>query len=493
LRRLISLFFIFVLIPGICNAATIYLDIAATGCAGGGQANTNYNPATRSCASGSAKVFAGNYPYEAGKALGDGDTLYIRAGEYYENVTGKPGYAWYWGSMYISASNVTITPYNNEVVWLKGGVSSTTPANYPNNALAFYGNNIVINGLYIYGGTIFMGTNNIMQNCDLSGGWDHQDPIWNTAQPDSVWPNVIRFYGSVNAVVYSCRLHDNVRPPSGGNEGNMALIMHDEDDNTTVENCEFYNPTAGGDWSYLKYQSGYNGSTFKGTGTHATYRYNVFRGSGGGIDLVAGKPDAPNPVQKEIFYQNIFINCKAGFLDTFVQSGTLFAYIYNNVFYNVPYALYNWASMDVYNFFNNIVYNSINGDYNFAFDSPVSQLVSYINYNDYYTVSGVTAKWYLNGTYSSLSAWQSYTAGQGYAKDANSLNSNPNFTNASGTFSQASDFRRTSYPANGRGGSWYSVMGAYISGNEIIGVNTGALPPPPSSKRPNPPTNLRVI
>ena len=57
----------------------------------------------------------------------------------------------------------------------------------------------------------------------------------------------------------------------------------------------------------------------------------------------------------------------------------------------------------------------------------------------------------------------------GEPKDTHSVDTNPNLVNTSGTFSQPDDFKRTIYLVNGRGGVWPSVMGAYITGNEIIG------------------------
>lgn len=464
MKKLISLL-LFLLIPGICNAATVYLDIAATGCTGGGQANTNYYPATRSCGSGSAKVYAGNYPYEAGKALSDGDTLYIRTGEYYENVTGKAGYNWFWGSMYISASNVTIKPYNNEIVWIKGGVSRTSVAAHPNNALAFYGSNIVIDDLYVYGGIIFMGTNNIMQNCDLSGGWDHQSGIGSDA-----WYDIIRFYGSTNAIVRNCAIHDNNNHGTATANENKACIMHDQDQNTIVENCNFYNPVAG--WIYAKYQS------TLGT-IHATYRYNWF-GVSNSAPFTGGSAYHGKQL---IVYQNVFIeNSSNPYFYRWGMDNQNFI-IYNNTFYNVGASAYSWNGVSgAYNFFNNIIYANSGTKYALDFNECTDTLAGiYSDYNDIYATGSASIQWRFNyQNWQSLSAWQS---GNGYNYDSHSVSSNPNFLNASGSFSQPSDFKRTSYPQGGRGGSWPSVMGAYITGNEIIGSLTG--------KRPSPPPNLQ--
>jgi hypothetical protein len=456
---------ILLLVPVTGFAEDVYLDISATECTGGGAVDTNYDPSTRSCGSGASRVYAGNYPYEASQSLRNGDTLYIREGTYYENVTGKLGYMWMIGALRLSASNLTVQAYKGETVLISGGSSTTDTSGHTNVAVTIAGSNITVDGIDVFGNISFGGANNTLENCDLSGGWDHQ-ANW-TCGSDCAWPNVIRFEGSVNAHVYNCEIHDTIKPPGGGNTGNMSMITHEKDDNTLIENCYFHNPCSGCGHTQLKYEMGYDDPTHHGTGTHATYRYNVFEGPGGEINLVAGIPNNGDAVQKEYFYQNVFINSGANFTAVFVPSGTLFAYIYNNTFYNAPSMLWSWVSDDVYNCFNNITYNTVSGHYNLYLESAISTITSYINYNDYY---GTSATWLVNSRHTSLSAWQTYSAGQGWAKDVYSITSSPGFLNASGTFSEASDFKRSSYPTNGRGGSWPSVMGAYITGNETIGT-----------------------
>jgi hypothetical protein len=463
LRKTIITLILF-LVPLDGFATDVYLDVSATGCAGGGAVNTNYDPSTRSCGGGSSRVYAGNYPYEASQSLSNGDTLYIREGTYYENVTGKPGYMWQIGAIYLyPVSNVTVKPYNHEIVWISGGASLVDTSQHTNVAITIAGSNNTVDELKVFGNIIFGGRNNTVKNCDLSGGWDHQAG-WNCGS-DCAWPNVIRFVGSIQAKVQNCKIHDTIKPPGGGNSGNMSMVMHELDDATIVENSEFYNACSGCGHAFLKYQTGYNRHPFHGTGTHATYRYDVFWGPGGGIDLVAGKPDAPNHLQNEVFYQNIWIGAKAGFHTSYVASGNYFAYIYNNVFYNTPNALSNWLGLDVYNWFNNIIYDDASGNHNANFETPINPMDSFVDYNNFYN-HGVGYSW-INGptSYSSLSAWSVATG-----KDTHSVNTNPNFINASRNFNKASDFKRTSYPANGRGGSWPSVMGAYITGNETIGT-----------------------
>ena len=458
------------------SAADVYLDISATGCTGGGNVNTNYNPATKSCGNGSDKVYAGNYPFEAGRSLNDGDTLYIRAGEYWEDVTGKPGYGWQMGSLALSGKNhILVQNYNSEVVWMKCGDTKTDPGVCPNNAVSMGGSYQTLDISYIYGNIMLSGTNNTVQNCDISGGFDHQSS-WNPGQPDAAWPNVIRFKSSINALIKNCYIHDNVRPPDGGNGCNMALFMHEEDQNTIVENCKFENGV--GDAVCLKYQ--YNWQAWQGkygqgpAGTHATYRYNVIGANTTGIDGSYGYSNKDSYI-----YQNIFISPSSANLNPNGMDGKFF--IYNNDFYNTGADLNRWqaGSAAAIQAFNNIMYHDTPSQYNIYFQALVMDF--YTDYNDFYA-SGTTAKFFngsLRGTM--LGAWQTFMSGTG--QDQNSINTNPNFLNASGNFNLTTDFKRSLYSMNGRGGSWPSVMGAYITGSETIGLTSGTTPDttPPSA------------
>ncbi|MEK9154448.1 MAG: fibronectin type III domain-containing protein, partial [Patescibacteria group bacterium] len=461
---------IFVISSDIAKAATIFLDNAATvtsNCA-------TYDPAARSCGSGTSRVYTD--VYAASQALANGDTLYIRAGEYWSDVTpygGGTGASWWMGSLNIdNSSNILIKNYNNEYVLIKGGSSKTIPQYHPNNAIFLAGTNNTIDGISTFGGFVFGGSDNTLKNCDLSGGWDHQGP-WGTT--DAAWPNVIRLINSRNALIQNCKLHDNAQS-AGGSFGNLALVMHEKDENTIFENNKFYNPIRG--WVHPKYQS-QNGTI------QATYRYNEFVASASG-----GFEGAALNYGKIIkIYQNVFRGASADRYFFYQNMDPLTFQIYNNVFFNVGRPLYSWSTAALYahNFFNNIIYNNVNGNYNISFDG--SSFVHYSDYNNFYTPSGITASWWHNyGTRATtLSGWQSYSG-----LDLNSVNTNPNFINSSGSFSSSADFKRSSYSSNGRGGSWPSVMGAYITGNECIGLlsTCSGIPPPPPP--PPPPADTQA-
>jgi len=103
------------------------------------------------------------------------------------------------------------------------------------------------------------------------------------------------------------------------------------------------------------------------------------------------------------------------------------------------YALYNNANTNTRDFRNNILYNArsggATGEHYAVSISGTTGLT--IDYNDYYAPNTGGVLGYLSTDITTLSDWKTATG-----QDANSLNTNPNLTNAGGT--TASDYRLTS-------------------------------------------------
>ena len=142
--------------------------------------------------------------------------------------------------------------------------------------------------------------------------------------------------------------------------------------------------------------------------------------------------------------------------------------IYNNTFYGASNAaiFYGGGDGSGWSAYNNII---VAPGTNYVYWEYSNGIPTSLDYNDYFASSG-TPKWQWNvyqtpQSASTLSAWQS-----GSGRDAHSVSTNPNFINGSGSYSVPTDFQRSSYPANGSGGT---VMGAYQTGSEIIGYTTG--------------------
>lgn len=436
-------------------AADLYLDNTVS------QSNS-YNPATRTTGNGTQTVYT--TLNSASNALKNGDTLYIRKGEYWQDITGTSGYNWTYGALQINVSNAVVTNYNGEEVWIKGGSSRTSVANHPNNAIVMDGSGNRIQGIdhnfKVYGCIILSGAGNVLDGLDISGGWDHQSPIGGDA-----WYDVIRFRYSTNAVVRNSKIHDNYNHGTNTASANKALLMHEKDVNSLVENCEFYNPIAG--YAYAKYQSS------SGT-VHVTYRKNWFKQSSG-IDGISG----PNHSEgKQILvYQNVFTNGGGGFYRDSLAGRSFI--IYNNVFYNVPAGLWSWSSggVDTHQFFNNIFYTSSGTDYGIDFNEVSGSITGgYYDYNCYYAAGGSIAFRHNYSTYGSLSSWNSHL-GSGDGTEDHSDTNNPNFMPDDGTLNgnQPSDFKRSAYPTNeGRGGQWPTVRGAYLHSTDVIGLDDGS-------------------
>ena len=102
--------------------------------------------------------------------------------------------------------------------------------------------------------------------------------------------------------------------------------------------------------------------------------------------------------------------------------------------------------------FNNLVVNSNRFCRHFANE------IAYADYNNFFG----NGYFWLSGSVGDLAWWRNNTDW-----DDNSVESDPNFINQGGT--SPADYKRSIYTNNGRGGSYASVMGAYITGNEIIG------------------------
>jgi len=288
---------------------------------------------------------------------------------------------------------------------------------------------------------------------------------------------------SVGNLIKNNRLHDNIAS-AGYGPGNTdsSLVMTYYEKDTIYENNEFYNSIA-------------CGLSLKSAPENVTVRYNFFHDNNvTGIFFSEGNMHYGGPLY---IYQNVFSN--TGGLAQIFQSGTYKVYIYNNSIFNTAGNNYglccHWIVAATIEFFNNLIQINTN-KYAIKIDENWGVLTfDYLDHNVYYATAG-NFSWYINYSTvaTSLSGWQTWLTKQGegaHQKEENSSTSNPNFLNASGSFNTPTDFKRSSYPADGRGSSWPSVRGAYITGNEIIGPSAGL--PPPDTTPPDPPQNPTVI
>ena len=376
-----------------------------------------------------------------------GDTVYLRGGTYILPV--QPDERWHAGFMPTNAGTtthpITFMSYTREIPFLDNSANAGNPY-----VVASFGTHyqdyIVFDGLQTKvvpivglgrGGMLHRTTGSIIRNCDIEG--------------------VSASAGNINSVRLEnasyCTINNNKLYGNHGGVPNGSGIMNYGVDHLLCYNNELYD----------------NGTGIydKGGSANNSYYFNFIHDNTKGFRL--GTEVGVNPHDLKV-YQNVFINNDLQSFDSIPDkkpvTGVLF---YNNVIYGALVQLGDDANpLRGYEFFNNIfvIGTSI------WFDN-LSQ-VDVSDYNNYTTSTNFIMG---NTTYTSLSSWQAAT---GF--DLNSHTNNPNFLNPGGIYPE--DYKRTSYPLDGRGGNYPSVMGAYVTGNEIIGASAFPVITPPPSEIP---------
>jgi len=215
----------------------------------------------------------------------------------------------------------------------------------------------------------------------------------------------------------------------------------------------------------------------KDAGQNEVYRYNLVHDCGNGFH-------GPGNSSSDIIniYQNIFYNLTGTLLD--IEQDWPGSHFTNNTVYNTTNGIGFWSivtSATALTVYNNIFYATGTGS-NYVVSYHGNGL-AYDNYNDYYG-NGSSVIFQNNYSNDSLSTWQ------GLGHDTNSITSSPNFVSTS-----IPDFHlQAGSPAitSGRGGSYPSAMGAYITGSEIIGL-TSSTSSTGSAAKPDPPTGFMAL
>lgn len=439
-----------------CSAA-VYLDGSTTGCSNG---STNYNPGTRTCGSGSDKVYLDLASFSANIAAGA--TNYIRAGSYFrDNATAHQGSLYITQSGTDDAHRTIVKAYPGEELQAiigtatRGATYNSSPGDatgvgsyyyYPNVVLRIAGNYITVSGLKVYGPTYFYGSNYaVVDTCDLGGGGS-KDDMGGQGQ-------VVRFLNTAGCVLRNSKVHNSCTAIDGDQNGTAVMWYGTS---CIVEHCTFYDNWYGdvrnkdgagqaGRTTEVKYNFFGPSSIYtnRGTGfqgfnqaqytTNVYVHHNIFYNKYVGIDAVGAPPG------NYVFYQNTFVNNSFADIQQAVNNTSNSYKMYNNLFYH--------ANQNIA--FNRTYYISVlaGTDWNIYYNTGIWQT------HDSGAWSTVTT---------TLSGWQA-TSG----KDASSLAANPNFVNASGN--SPADFKRNSYTENFVT-SLYSIhAGAYETGQEIVG------------------------
>jgi parallel beta helix pectate lyase-like protein len=270
--------------------------------------------------------------------------------------------------------------------------------------------------------------NSIVRNMDFGGSN-------NTTMKNN---GAIRFERCTNSEAYNNTIHDMT-----GNDTaiNTAGIWVFSSTSIRIHNNTIFN-NAGGVYQKV--------APIIGTEIYNNYFYNI---SQRGVSLMATPPgDYAAKIHHNVFYRNAKIAVDI------LTGGTDHQHdfqIYNNTICDSGTGIEVGDSALNNQVWNNIIYGTGGLFMRYYFGTS---LPSYSDNNQFYG----TGSW-RNGystTYSSIEAWKAATT----SLESNSVIADPQFVNLGGKNSL--DYKRRSYPANGKGNS---VMGAFITGKEHIG------------------------
>jgi hypothetical protein len=295
------------------------------------------------------------------------------------------------------------------------------------------------------------------------------------------------FYGADHCVIQNMVVEGYESCPA---TDNGMILFAEFSTHLTIRNCRFFNNTGAGlNAAAVKFYSisqalvennefhgNYTGIHDKDGAQYNTYRYNYFHGQHGTNFLLHTDAAGPEPTGVTV-YQNVFVGGAIGISingDRPKHDIT----VYNNTIYDpLTVGIFTNATVNNFTAYNNIVcqtqYLLFYSPYHP--DGSLPGLNS--NHNCAYAGSPVF-RYQGNRTYYSLSAWQS-----GTGQDMDSLAADPLFINAGG--GSAADYALSPDSPCRSTGRNSAAMGAYITGNEIIGLQ----PDSAAAK----PTNLRLL
>jgi hypothetical protein len=270
----------------------------------------------------------------------------------------------------------------------------------------------------------------------------------------------------VHDIVYSSALH---------NDGGIMLFQ--DCDNNIIE----YNTVDGGTTDL-----GVCYGQKAGLNDNNVYRYNVARNAPIAYFSI-GSTGGSEWSYNNTWHNNIAINVNEAFTFDHSVSGHV---VYNNTAHNIGTICFTAYSATSITFYNNIfskvdnnTWTSNNYGYLNEEAGSLSDFFADEDYNYYYTQSppSTFAIMGYSTSFSNLSAWVAGTSFGQHSKDS----VDPGFIDAGA--SNPSAYKRTSYPQDGKGGDFPSVVGAFVTGNESIGYQGGSTLP----DGPGIPSNIR--
>ncbi len=335
------------------------------------------------------------------------------------------------------------------------------------------------------GPVVFVGSHHCqLLNSDVQG---HAGSFFHGYSLYSNNYNAIRYETADFIVIRNNRIHRvwGTGTTTGTGGQNDAGIMSYDSNDGLIENNEIFDV---GQAIFIK------GNHAGFTQARNIIRYNyVHNASFGGIRVVGA--------QDTKIYQNIVTNSLLGFQAGFFDA-TRSRFV-NNVAYNNQHGVMTQSTelVDVQFHNNLIVGGTVSGAGCYNVQNPGLQQINFIR-NLYYNNLN-NAVWNLDGTKNIIpfSTWQAPVANGGYGFDVDGLNgANPLFVNPLNNnfklqpLSPALTLGRDVLDLNNNGSSSDIIpAGAYITGNEVIGLLSQPASAEPPRTRPRAPQSLSVL
>lgn len=440
--------------------------------------STTYDPATRTCGGGKDRVFT--ELAKAADALADADVLFVREGVYSREssdglISVHGSRVDYWtGALAVRASGTPerrkrVSAYCGEtvVIQAKPGVShynpdpdDTTFRNsshfYPRPAISIGGSWVDVSGFKTFGQVVISGHDVTLEGCDLGGGGPHMN------QGQVVALNSNRPGGVYNVVIRNNRIHHSSWGESRANAA--ALMCYNA--SFIVENNEFAD-NHGADVR-IKDTGGQQGRD-------VVIRFNFFGRSSlaGGGNVGTGGLNQDKQIDRILIHHNVFFEKAVGASTDGDPPGDPPArgmFVFNNTFVNCRVDAGGWTNARIH-LHNNLSYHTRPNQHYYDVQAKTWDRLD-ADHNLFFSTAGDTAWRNLyRDRASDLAGWQRHAT-----RDTASVFRDPGFVRPDG--SRPEDFKRRGAPGTLRdveGSPHGPVCGAYVTGNEVIGL----VPQPP--------------
>ncbi len=427
-----------------------YEDILSNGCPTGNFYFVDQNHSNASDENPGTEELPWKTLKKACNTVVAGDTVIVKAGRYFEP---NPETATWYRVLNVANSGTS----DNPIIFKSHPLHAAVVVSNGWPAWAIYQREyIIVDGFKIEGMFRFQSCNHCtIRNCDISVGWYPEgDPSMNYA---------LMICGCRNCVIENNYIHDIADSGNHGDNTRCVMIFGDSTNNI------FQNNLADAAPGYVYAAFGH-----KGGGTHNNiWRYNIAKNALVGY-YGKGSTDGTLYADDNVYYQNIAINCGIAFK---VNHNCRGWQIYNNIAYKCRRFLDAWQeSNQNYSVWNNIAVLTDNGNWElpqtcYYLADPLPE--NFFAYSDYNNFRGTSICIHHYDTYATtLNDWQQKTPFDDHSISTDPLFTNPtshNFHLQPSSPCLNAGIDRQDYDNDGNTTEPIN-MGAYITGNETIGL-----------------------